>query len=363
MKDKRQTKLAQILVDYSTEVKKGDIVLIQYSDATPVEFIREIQTRCLDRGAKYVKIEYSRADLAFNFYRRANRQQLNYFPHHRLEFMKSVDVYIGIGSPLNNKTLSEIPGEILSSRQRLLKPIREERVDNTRWVVTRYPTHSQAQDAGMSFEDFEDFYFKACNIDWTKTSARVEKLKRLLDRSKTVRISAPDTDLKFSIKGMPAIKCVGKRNMPDGEVFTAPVKNSVDGYIRYNTSSLYQGKIFSGVRFEFKKGRITAATAERGKDQLEAILSTDRGARFIGEFSFGINKKIKRPMLSTLFDEKIAGSIHLTPGSSYKECDNGNRSAVHWDLVRLMNDGEIYLDGNLIQKKGKFIPAELKPLN
>ncbi len=363
MKDKRQAKLARILVDYSVEVKKGDIVVIEYSDAAPIEFIREIQTRCLDQGAKYVKIEYSRADLAFNFLRRADRAQLNYFPRHRLEFMKSVDAYIGIGSPFNSKIMSEIPGKIISSRRRLLKPIQEERVENTRWVVTRYPSQSQAQEAGMSFEDFEDFYFKACNIDWEKVTRRVEKLKKLLDRSKEVRITAPDTELTFSIWKMGAIKCTGKRNMPDGEVFTAPEKKSVEGYIRYNTPSLYQGKLFSGVRFEFKKGRITNASADRGEEHLAAILDTDAGARYIGEFSFGLNKQIKRPMLSTLFDEKIAGSIHLTPGSAYKECDNGNRSAVHWDLVRRMGDGEIYLDGKLIQKKGKFVTPELKPLN
>ncbi|MDP8214224.1 MAG: aminopeptidase [Candidatus Euphemobacter frigidus] len=363
MKDRRQVRLARILVDYSAEVKKGDIVLVEYSDGTPLEFIREIQTACLERGAKYVKLNYANSDLAFNFYRRAHPQQLHYFPVHELQFMKSVNAYIGVGSPWNNKTLSAIPGEILSARQRLLKPIQARRVDHTRWVITRYPTHSQAQDAGMSFEDFEDFYFRACNIDWRKESSRQQKLKLLLGRTKTVRLVAPDTDITLSIVGMPAIKCDGKRNMPDGEVFTAPLLHSAEGHIRYNVPSLYQGKFFSGVYFEFKKGKIVAARADQGEEHLETLLNTDRGARFIGEFAFGLNKKIRRPILSTLFDEKIAGSIHLTPGKAYRECDNGNSSAIHWDLVRIMKDGEIYLDGKLVQKGGKFVLPELKPLN
>ncbi len=363
MKDPRQAKLAQIIVDYSTEVKKGDIVLLSYADGAPVEFIREIQTLCLKRGARHVRISYADSDLTFNFYRYASREQLAYFPRHELEFMKKVTVYIGIGSPLNNQTLSGIPAGTLTARQRLLRPIQERRVEHTRWVITRYPTHSQAQDAGMSFADFEDFYFRACNIDWRREDRRQEKLKRLLERSETVRIVAPDTDLTFSIRGMEAIKCVGKRNLPDGEVFTAPVKTSAEGCIRYNTPALYQGKIFSGIRFEVKKGRIVRAQADRGGEHLKSILDTDRGARYFGEFSFGLNRAIRKPMLSTLFDEKIAGSIHLTPGKAYGECDNGNRSAIHWDLVRIMTDGEIHLDGRPVQKKGKFVLPELKPLN
>ena len=363
MKDKRQEKLAGILVEYSVEVKKGDLVVVDYSDGTPLEFVREIQTACLKRGARSVRLRYSHSDLVYNFFRRADREQLNYFPRHELELMKTTDAYIGIGSPLNARTLSRIPAAVLSRRQRLLKPIQKERVENTRWVVTRYPTHGQAQAAGMSFEEFENFYFKACNIDWPRQSKRQEALRKLLLKSKEVRIKAPDTDLSFSIREMTAIKCAGKRNMPDGEVFTAPVNNSVEGHIRFNTPSLYQGKLFSGIRLGFKKGRVIEARAEAGEDSLEAILDTDRGARYIGEFAFGLNKEIRRPLLSTLFDEKIYGSIHLALGAAYKECDNGNRSAIHWDLVRRMEDGEIYLDGKPVQKKGRFVLPELKPLN
>jgi aminopeptidase len=251
----------------------------------------------------------------------------------------------------------------LSARSRLLRPILDQRVNHTRWVITRYPTQSQAQDAGMSFEEFEEFYFKACNADWAKESERQDALKRLLAKSTQVRILAPDTDLSFSIAGMPAIKCDGKRNMPDGEVYTAPVKTSAEGTIRFNAPTVYQGKVFSGIALEFKKGKIVKADAEQGGEHLADILDVDAGARYLGEFSFGLNRRIVRPMHSILFDEKIAGSIHLAAGAAYQICDNGNRSAIHWDMIRLMKDGEIYLDGVLVQKCGLFQLPELKPLN
>ncbi len=363
MRDPRQEKLARILAGYSAEVKKGDVVMVDWADGTPLEFVREVQTACLERGAKYVRLSYSHSDLVVNFFRRAGREQLGYFPQHELDFMKSADAYIGIGSPLNSQALAAVPARVLSARQRLLRPILDERVNRTRWVITRYPTQSQAQDAGMSFEDFEDFYFRACNVDWAKESERQEALKRLLARTREVRLLAPDTDLAFSIAGMPAVKCDGKRNMPDGEVYTAPVKNSAEGKIRFNAPTVYQGKIFAGIALEFRKGKIAAASAERGGEYLNDILDVDGGARYLGEFSFGLNRAITRPMHSILFDEKIAGSVHLAAGAAYQICDNGNRSAIHWDMIRLMNDGEVYLDGVLVQKGGVFQLAELRALN
>jgi aminopeptidase len=363
MKDPRQEKLARILAGYSAEVKKGDVVMVDWADGTPLEFVREIQTACLERGAKYVRLSYSHSDLVANFFRHAGREQLGYFPQHELDFMKTADAYIGIGSPLNSQALSAVPAKVLSARQRLLRPILDERVNRTRWVITRYPTQSQAQDAGMSFLDFEDFYFRACNVDWAKESDRQDALKRLMSRTKQVRLLAPDTDLSFSIAGMPAVKCDGKRNMPDGEVYTAPVKNSAEGKIRFNAPTVYQGKIFAGIALEFKKGKIVKAAAEQGGEHLADILDVDGGARYVGEFSFGLNRAITRPMRSILFDEKIAGSIHLAAGAAYQVCDNGNRSAIHWDMIRLMTDGEVWLDGVLVQKGGVFLLPELKALN
>jgi len=232
-------------------------------------------------------------------------------------------------------------------------------------VITRYPTMGLARDARMSLEDLEELYFKACNIDWPLFARRLTCLRRIVRRAANVHIKSSDSDLRFSIRGMPAIACEGLRNMPDGEVFTAPVRDSVEGHITYNVPCLYRGKEFDGVRFDFRKGRIMKATCRTGSlADLRRILDSDKGARSIGEFSFGLNPNIRRPLRNILFDEKIAGSIHFTPGQAYHEADNGNRSSVHWDLVKdLKGDGAVFLDGRLVQKDGLFVPKELKPLN
>jgi aminopeptidase len=223
-----------------------------------------------------------------------------------------------------------------------------------------------AQLAEMSIESFEDFYFKVCNLDYSKMSKAMDPLKERMEHTNTVRITGPGTDLEFSIKGMPAIKCDGKMNIPDGELFTAPIKDSVNGQITYNTPAVYQGYTYESVRLELNNGKIVNATANN-TEKINKIFDTDEGARYIGEFSFGLNPYIFKPMKDTLFDEKIDGSFHFTPGSAYDECDNGNRSAVHWDLVCIQRPeyggGEVYFDGELIRKDGRFVPADLTVLN
>jgi aminopeptidase len=365
MGDPRVAKLADILVGYSTNVRKGDVVMIDFSGFRPLPLVEAVFERCLKAGAVAVEYNYADDELTRIFYERARGGQLRYFPKHRLQAMKAATVYIGIGGAENTQYLAGAPMPSLVERQKVLRPIINRRVDFTRWVVTRYPTQGLAQDARMSLQEFEELYFGACNIDWPSFARRIDRLWRLLSRAKTVRIKASDTDLSFSVKGIPAVKSEGLRNMPDGEVFTAPVKDSVEGHITYNIPSLYQGKEFDGVRFEFKKGRIVEATARAGSGkELRKILDADKGARYIGEFSFGLNKGIRRPMKNILFDEKIAGSIHFTPGQAYKVADNGNRSSVHWDLVKVLKgDGEVYVDGRLVQKDGLFITPDLKALN
>lgn len=247
--------------------------------------------------------------------------------------------------------------------QKLTRPLIDQRVKHTKWVVTRFPTQGAAQEARMSLDEYEDYLFSACNIDWAVESRKMEKLKKLMDKTEKVRLKAPDTDLSFSIKGLPGIKCDGRYNIPDGEVFTAPVRDSAQGYLTYNCPTIYQGKEFNNVRLEFIDGKIVKASAGEMTDALNKILDTDEGARYIGEFSLGINPNIRTPMRNILFDEKIFGSIHFTPGQAYDEADNGNCSAVHWDMVRLMNDGEIWFDDRMIQKNGRFVVKELEELN
>ena len=364
MKDPRITQFAKILVDYSTRVKKGDVVLINASGLEALPLVKELHSLCLERGAAYVEYAFSVPEIDRNFYNLANKQQLGYFPQQKLDFFKTLTVYFGIGAGDNSMVMANARQEAMVAYQKLTRPLVDQRVKHTRWVVTRYPTHAAAQEAGMSLDEYEDFLFSACCIDWNAESRKQARLKKLMDKTKKVRIVAPDTDLTFSIEGLPGIKCDGRLNMPDGEVFTAPVRDSVQGHITYNCPSIYQGKEFNGVRFEFKDGRIVKATAQAGMSgALNKILDTDEGARYIGEFSLGINPGIRRPMRNILFDEKIFGSIHFTPGQAYDECDNGNRSAVHWDLVRILSDGEILFDGVLIQKQGVFVHKDLLELN
>lgn len=357
MKDPRITKLASILVDYSTKVKKGDFVILDFSGTAPLPLVKELYKLCLKRGAKWVEYNFASEELGRAFLDTATPEQLSYFPRHRMDLIKKADVYIGISGSENSMTYAEAEQARIIKRERILRPILEQRLNHTRWVITRYPTPALAQDARLSLEEFEDFYFSACNIDWPSFSRKITRLWRLMNKTDRVHIKASDTDLRFSIKGIGAIKSEGLRNMPDGEVFTAPVRDSVEGYITYNTPSIYQGREFNGIRLEFKKGKIIKASASSGDNKaLEKIFDTDKGARYIGEFALGLNQKITRPMRNILFDEKIAGSIHFTPGMAYKNCDNKNRSAIHWDLVKILKgDGEIYFDGRLIQKNGRFV--------
>ena len=356
--------MAAILVDYSTGVKRGDVVLINCYGTAAAPLMKEVYSQCLKKGAKYVEYQISLSEMGRVFYDSASEDQLNYFPEHKLEFMKKADVYIGIAAIENAMELANSKQDKMVIHDRVMRPILDERVKNCRWVICRYPTHGAAQDARMSLEEYEDFLFSACTIDYAKESEKQERLKNLMARTSRVRITASDTDIRFSIEGMPAVKCDGHRNIPDGEVYTAPVRDSVEGHITYNCPSLYQGKEFGNVSFNFVKGKIVKATSPGMDEPLNKILDTDEGARYIGEFSIGTNPNIARPMRNTLFDEKISGSIHLTPGNCYSVCDNGNKSAVHWDLVKILKgDGEIYFDDVLIQKDGIFVHEELLDLN
>ena len=252
---------------------------------------------------------------------------------------------------------------------RAFKPVLDWRVRKTRWVVLRWPTSGMAQQAQRSTEAFEDFFFKVCTQEYSRMIPGMRALKRLMERTNRVRITGPGTDLEFSIKDIGVVACGGTHNIPDGEVFTAPVRNSVEGVIAFNTPTVYQGVSFNGVRLVFKKGRVVEASSESqaATRRLDEILDADAGARFTGEFALGFNPYILEPMRDILFDEKIAGSFHLTPGQAYDEADNGNRSQVHWDLVCIQRPeyggGSIYFDGKLIRKDGLFVPKALQKLN
>lgn len=363
MRDTRVAEMAKVLVDYSTRIRKGDRVLISAAGFEAAPLVKELYALCLQRGAEYVEYSFNVPEIDRQLYNLASKRQLEVFPQHKLDFYKTLTAYIGISAGENSMVNANSNQKSMVAYQKLTRPLIDQRVKHTKWVVTRFPTHGAAQEARMSLEEYEDYLFSACNIDWAAESRKMEKLKKLMDLTERVRLKAPDTDLTFSIKGLQGIKCDGRYNIPDGEVFTAPVRDSVQGVLTYNCPTIYQGKEFNNIRLEFKDGKIIKATAGDMTAALNKILDTDEGARYIGEFSLGINPNIRTPMRNILFDEKIFGSIHFTPGQAYDEADNGNRSAVHWDMVRLMQDGEIWFDDRMIQKNGRFTVKELETLN
>jgi aminopeptidase len=280
--------------------------------------------------------------------------------------MKKMQAYIAVRGSANANENADVSSEQMAIYSRITRPVLNHRVSKTRWCVLRWPSPSMAQAAGLSTEAFENLYFDVCTLDYRKMARAMVPLERRMRKANQVRIKSPGTDLTFSIKGIGAKMCKGDRNIPDGEVFSCPVKTSINGRIQYNTPTLYSGTKFENVCLEFKAGKVIRATSSNTK-RLNEILDTDPGARYVGEFSLGFNPYILNPMCDILFDEKIAGSFHLTPGQAYEECDNGNRSAVHWDMVLIQRPewggGEIWFDGELIRKDGMFVPKDLKPLN
>ena len=295
-----------------------------------------------------------------------SEEQLKFQREYEMYQMKGMDAYIAVRASDNTSELSDVPSDKLNLYSKMLRPVIDERVDHTKWVIMRYPNNSMAQLSNMSLEAFENFYYDVCTLDYAKMSEAMDPLVDLMNRTDKVRIVSPGTDLTFSIKGIPAIKCVGECNIPDGEVYTAPVKNSVNGVISYNTVSLEQGFTYDNIVFRIEDGKIVEAHSNDDV-RINALLDTDEGARYFGEFAIGVNPYVLHPMKDTLFDEKICGSIHFTPGASYEDASNGNKSAVHWDLVLIQREdyggGEIWFDDVLIRKDGIFVLPELKGLN
>lgn len=365
--DDRMKQLAYNLVNYSVRVQEGEKVYIHYIGKDTTELARLL-----------VKEVYAAKGLPFIHFtdNRLQREMLLNCTEEQLKLMAEVDClemnnmdcYIGIRGADNASELSDVPAEKMHLYDTLYgTPVHSDiRVAKTKWVVLRYPNASMAQLSNMSQEAFEDYYYKVCNLDYSKMSKAMDALVERMNRTDKVRITGAGTDISFSIQGIPAIKCAGEMNIPDGEVYTAPVKHSINGVIQYNTPSPYQGFTYENVKLEFKDGKLVNAAANN-TERINQIFDTDEGARYVGEFAIGVNPYILNPMKDILFDEKIMGSIHFTPGCCYDDAPNGNKSAIHWDLVLIQTPeyggGEIYFDGELIRKDGRFVVPDLECLN
>jgi aminopeptidase len=366
MLDSRLERLADVLVNYSTQVKSGENVLIE-AFGIDNALVRALVDKVHKAGGHpYVNIRDHQVirQLLLD----ATEEQISTWADFDAAQMEKMQAYIGVRGGHNIYETSDVPEE----KMKLYNKIYNHRVHSTirvkktKWVVLRYPNPSMAQLSKMSSEAFEDFYFNVCTMDYQKMSKAMDALVALMNRTDKVRITGKDTDLTFSINEIPAIKCDGQLNIPDGEVYTAPVRETVNGVISYNTPSPYNGFVFENVRLRFENGKIIEATAN-DSDRINKIFDTDEGARYVGEFAIGVNPYIGKAFGDILFDEKIYGSIHFTPGQCYDEAYNGNQSAIHWDMVLIQRPecggGEIYFDDVLIRKDGQFVVDELKPLN
>jgi aminopeptidase len=365
MIDPRNDRLADMLVNYSCEVRKGDMVYIAIKGNDSIPLGKSLIRKVTEVGG--IPFWYATDDAMMRQFLMTNtEEQIKIYAAFFLGMAKKTDCYISIAGSNNAFDLTDIPVEKMKLYNKLfVTPVFSKQIiKKSRWVALRFPNNSMAQLAQKPQEVFEKFYYDVCCIDYRKMSKAMDPLVKLMRKTDKVHIKGKGTDLIFSIKGMTPIKCDGHQNVPDGEVFTAPVKNSINGVITYNTPSLYEGKIFENIRLEFKKGKIIKAACSTNEKKLNKILDTDPGSRYVGEFALGVNPMIKEPMKDTLFDEKIDGSFHLTPGQCYDEAPNGNKSAIHWDLVAIQRKdyggGEIWFDNRLIRKNGQFVIPQLK---
>lgn len=366
MIDPRMTRLADVLINYSTALKKGEKILIEAIDIPHEMTCELVRVARQVGGHPLVTLKSNRVQRALM--NCESREQMDLIAETEALRMGNVAAYIGLRGSDNIAELSDVPpaGHKIYQDTVWKKVHQDIRVPKTRWVVLRWPSASMAQQATKSTESFEDFYFDVCTMDYAKMAQAMKPLAARMDKTDKVRIVGPGTELSFSIKGIKAVPCDGKLNIPDGEVFTAPVRDSVNGTLQYNARTLYQGVIHDNVRFEFENGKIVKATSTN-TEHLNKVLDSDDGARYIGEFAIGFNPYVTEPMLDILFDEKIAGSFHFTPGQAYAEANNGNNSGVHWDIVCLQDEahggGEIWFDGEVIRKDGLFVVDDLKGLN
>ena len=367
-KDERLNMMAKNVLTNSVKLQKGDKIYIEAFGNSTQDLFKEFISEATKMGA-ILFYYFNDNEFKKKLMENSSEEQIKAHGQIHVDIMKQADVYIGIRGDDDLFALSDIDEEQMMMYQKhYSKPVHSEvRCGSTRWCVMRYPNKTMACSAKMSLEAFEDFYFDSCLLDYTKMSKAMDSLVNVMAKTDNVKIIAPNTNIEFSIKGMGAIKCDGGCNIPDGEVYSAPLKESINGYIQFNTDTVLDGTVYSNIKLEFEKGKIIKASSMLNDEKFQAILDIDDGARYIGEFALGLNPYITKPILDILFDEKICCSLHMAIGSSYDNMCNTNKSAIHWDLIQIQTPeaggGEIYFDDILIRKDGLFVIDELKCLN
>ena len=372
MRDARLETLARHILTYSVQVGKGDRFNLQLTPAA-IPLGKAILEEAKRLGAfPYVdmideELQRLRMEIVDPDDGGFSEESLKCAVEWGLRKYQDLKANVAIRSYDNDMETSGVDPRKTRLVARTNVPLQDLIINQRKWVLFEYPTKGQAQKAGMSYDKFFDFVLDVSCVDYAQMRRDTEPLKARMARTDRVRLVGPGTDLSFSIQGIPIIPCCGEYNIPDGEIFTAPVRDSIHGTLAYNAPSIYWGKRFSDIRFTFVNGRIEQASCTGSQEDLDRILDSDPGARYVGEFAIGLNPRIREPFCNTLFDEKIFGSFHFTPGRCYDEAPNGNQSSVHWDLVCIQRPeyggGEMWFDGELIRKDGLFVPEDLKSLN
>ncbi len=358
--------LAHTIANYSLHLKENEKVLIVTTSFETRDLLEALIDEITALKA-IVSIRVSDQALASRVILNSTEKRIELLKKQEEFDVENFDAFISIVYSINDYEGKDISKDIRKKQGEALKEIYDKKINERKWVLLNYPSPLDAYKAKMPYDAFKKFAFSVMNVDYQAMYEKMKPLKDLMEKTDKVRIVSKDTDITFSIKGMPAIPCVGDKNIPDGELYSAPIKNSVNGTITYNTPSPYNGNVYTNISLTFKDGKIIKATCNEDNEKLNEIFDTDEGARYVGEFSLGFNPEILYPMGDILYDEKIFGSLHFTPGCCYEDCDNGNKSAVHWDMVLIQRKeyggGEIYFDDVLIRKDGIFTLKELQDLN
>ncbi len=365
MSDTRRRKLARLLVDYSTQVQPGDWVGI-LGNLGSLPILRDIHAAVIDAGG-FPSLFVEDEQMQRYFLRNANDNQMQWIDPSMRLYVDEADVYIRALAPENTRAMTNIDAQRLQMQRAAQSDILQTRLKRSaagefRWVGTLFPSQASAQEANMSFEEYEDFVYRACFCDqddpageWRKLSAMQQHKVDYLFGKKHVQLQGPNIELELSIEGRRFINSDGKRNMPSGEIFTGPVENSVKGWVRFSYPAVVGGRAVSGIELTFEDGKVSRASAEMNEDLLQAQLNTDAGARYLGEFAIGTNFGIDRFTGSVLFDEKIGGTVHMAIGMGYPETGSRNTSAVHWDMIcDMRRDSSILVDGELFYENGAF---------
>jgi len=353
--DLRTRKLAQLAVRYSVFVKPGEKVIISGGSEAILFLVELYKEIILQKAHPIVKIGLP--DVSDFFYKYANKEQINFFPQYWMDTIKSADKYIGIHSEYNTRELTNCDSKKISERQKIVHPISDYVCNgkpNMHRCTIIYPTQALAQEAEMSLTEYENFVYNACLQDWKKLSKQINKIKNVFAKGKEVYLIGESIDLKFSIKGKNAVADCGEENMPGGEVFMAPVRESMNGWIKFDYPAIESGKEVTDIFLKFENGKVTESKASKNEDFLKEMLKTDENASYVGEFGIGCNPKINKFTKNLLFDEKIGGTIHLALGNAYKDNSGGNDSAIHWDIVKDMKNSKIILDEKIVQDNGKW---------